>query len=464
MFVQYYCLLLTIFLIIPTFSNPLRRTDVLSSSSSTSSRTVQTSRTVTSSGQVQNGTSSRSYSASSSRSRRVQASGTGRQQYQRTNCYYCLAAGRQFPPGRRFQFDDNCWRFDCDCNCDGSYRCPASRTKDICGDQCRNCRRSGVEYPPNTVFEFDDGCFRYNCDCSCDGSYNCPAGRTKDICGNRPSQCRECVVSGRKYQPNTQFQFDERCSRYTCDCNCDGSWECPSERTIDICRQPDRQQCKQCLAGGARRQPNSQFQYDEGCYRYTCDCKCDGSWNCPAQKTIDICRRALQAPQPVSKCERCKVGDESFAGNSSFSYTDDCLEYHCDCNCDGSFSCPKSKIERVCNSGQQCKSCIVKGESYRSNARFSFIEGCDQMQCMCNCDGTWYCPPSSTRNVCDDSSRDCKQCHVRGTDYPGNSFFVMQEDCYQYNCRCNCDGSWKCPSENTVNICDEPFVDRGDLG
>ncbi|KAK3097439.1 hypothetical protein FSP39_009661 [Pinctada imbricata] len=488
--------------------------------SSTSRQTVQTSQTITRDSDVKSG-GGRTLSAESSRERRGRIEGVGRAYSGQPNCRYCEVDGRQYAPNQRFVFDDNCWRFSCDCNCDGSFYCPASRTQDICGSgRCRSCRRNNKEYPANTVFVVEEGCYRYSCDCSCDGSYNCPASRTIDICNGRQSPCRECDVNGRKYQPNTRFQFDENCVRYSCTCNCDGSWQCPAERSVSICNQPDQVgQCRECVAGGQRRAPNTRFQYDEGCNRYSCECKCDGSWNCPAERTQNICTgrpdrpdkgpcrecvvgrvrrapntrfrydegcyryecvcncdgsyncpaertidlcRSLNAPQALQRCSKCEVQGKLFEGNSSFSYIDSCIEHQCECSCDGSFTCPKSLSKRVCELRQGCQNCRVKGEEYRSNTKFSFIDGCDQMQCDCRCDGSWYCPPSDTINICARGQQKCQSCHVKGTDYPGDSTFVAKEECYQYQCQCNCDGTVSCQTENKVNLCE--FVDRGDMG
>jgi len=44
----------------------------------------------------------------------------------------------------------------------------------------------------------------------------------------------------------------------------------------------------------------------------------------------------------------------------------------------------------------------------------------------------------------------CRDCTVNGQRYPGNSRFQFTNGCIEYNCRCECNGGWECPSEGKI--------------
>lgn len=46
---------------------------------------------------------------------------------------------------------------------------------------------------------------------------------------------RSCVVRENEYRLGRPFSFREGCIKYNCECNSDGSWECPAERAEDTC-------------------------------------------------------------------------------------------------------------------------------------------------------------------------------------------------------------------------------------
>lgn len=105
---------------------------------------------------------------------------------------------------------------------------------------CRQCTVNGQQYRGNSRFQFTNGCSRYNCMCNCDGSWNCPAQDTTNDCsgsnnGGSQSNCRQCQLSGQTYAGNSRFQYTDGCYQFNCDCHCDGSWTCPGSRTQNIC-------------------------------------------------------------------------------------------------------------------------------------------------------------------------------------------------------------------------------------
>lgn len=106
--------------------------------------------------------------------------------------------------------------------------------------RCRQCEALGQRYRGHSRFQLTDNCLRYNCICNCDGSWNCPIQRPTNVCsgsndGGSNSNCKSCKIDGRTYQGNSRFQLTNGCYRYNCDCNCDGSYKCPSSRTQNIC-------------------------------------------------------------------------------------------------------------------------------------------------------------------------------------------------------------------------------------
>ena len=54
--------------------------------------------------------------------------------------------------------------------------------------------------------------------------------------GTKPTSCE---ANGNNYPLGRSFSFREECVHYDCDCKLDGSWECPSERARYVCAQYD---------------------------------------------------------------------------------------------------------------------------------------------------------------------------------------------------------------------------------
>ena len=51
-----------------------------------------------------------------------------------------------------------------------------------------------------------------------------------------------------------------------------------------------KHRCQTCHAFGKARRPNSEFIHIDGCRKYVCDCSCDGSYECPAEKIGNVCK------------------------------------------------------------------------------------------------------------------------------------------------------------------------------
>lgn len=102
--------------------------------------------------------------------------------------------------------------------------------------------------------------------------------------------------------------------------------------------------CTQCTAERKQRTGNSSFQIKDGCWEYSCFCNCDGSWNCPTEDAREVC----WGTHLFSSCGHCQVRGYMYRGDSNFTYKDGCYRFFCTCNCDGSWNCPPSQKHYLC--------------------------------------------------------------------------------------------------------------------
>lgn len=238
-------------------------------------------------------------------------------------CRQCETNGRYLADGNtNFRYRDDCIEYDdCRCNCDGSWSCPSESGKWVCRDQCSTCsvEVTGREYPGNSTFSYRENCWEWDpCLCNCNGSWNCPRENAKWVCTD---QCRTCDAEGQTVPGNTQFNFRDPggCYLYDCDCNCNGSWSCPAERTVDTCSLYENSECYYCKVHDEKFPPNQRFTHKDGCIRYDCDCNCDGSWDCPGPRAVDTCRQ-----DATSGCYFCDIDGERMEGNSVVLIDQDC--------------------------------------------------------------------------------------------------------------------------------------------
>lgn len=50
------------------------------------------------------------------------------------------------------------------------------------GENLQACTANGVDFPLGLPFSFTENCFKYNCRCDTDGSWNCSAELAEYIC------------------------------------------------------------------------------------------------------------------------------------------------------------------------------------------------------------------------------------------------------------------------------------------
>ncbi|KAK3599719.1 hypothetical protein CHS0354_037192 [Potamilus streckersoni] len=363
-------------------------------------------------------------------------------------CFQCSdPAGKKHNAGSYFEYEVGCFRFGCNCRCNGSYDCPGSNTKYICREtgerRCNQCKAGNKIYYGGDSFNYTSGCYFYpTCKCECDGSWACSEDDAKYTC----DYCRTCSIGGKSYQGNSNFELERGCEYFPkCFCNCSGSWSCSGEGVRDICGK-----CRRCNLNGTYYDGNTRFQYQDGCTLYrNCECNCDGSWKCRGGRyTCSRNDTAIAIKQPF-----CLVLDRRYSEGETFEFQRDCMSYKkCTCERDGNWYC-KESVDTCGN----CRSCIVNGTSYAGGKQFSLRTGCyNYKDCSCNCDGTWNCIGETAVDMCNN----CKKCRVEGQDMNPFTRFPYERSCWKYQCFCNCDGSTECPPETAISTCSKPDICR----
>ena len=383
-------------------------------------------------------------------------------------CQKCNVFGLVKVRGSQFIFRNNCdeWR-GCGCNCDGSLDCSLANYSWICDNVCRNCSVRGIEHEGDTDFDYTYNCITYNqCHCNCNGSWECPAENATWTCTDT---CAKCMVYGGIYAGNSTFSLRGPCAEWDqCICHCNGSWICPKEHEKWLCSE----QCTQCKIDQREYDGGLPFQLQKGCVQFNCDCNCDRSYTCPSKRTVNTC---LIDPSSgcricnvhIGKADDCRTGMESCTIvqtyiDTNFSIIDECIEYNdCTCNCDGSWSCPGSNIKNKCNKNPLtgCRSCFINADEFPGNSEFQLKKDCFSFECKCNCDGSWQClSPSSYVCGLDTQAGDCRDCYAQGKRVITQTSFKLSIGCIEYQCQCECDGRWQCPSGRTSTKCDLPSL------
>ena len=276
-------------------------------------------------------------------------------------------------------------------------------------------------------------------------------------------------------QGNSFFKHTDGCIEYSCTCNCDGSWNCPGELAVDKCNTNPDTGCYYCTVEGDRHEGNSYFKHVNGCVEYRCVCNCDGSWNCPGEDAVDVCRTNL-----TTGCFYCEADDYLYQGNSRFPLVRDCYLYHCTCACDGGWTCKDSIGQYICDANgnvpEECETCNIHGNIFRGDSRFFYQSGCIKYMCTCDCQGRHRCLGDDARNICpgsddteitslisdgSDSASSYERAHTRSPrqttgncvpcvadkrSYRAGEEFQLVQGCTIFTCNCFCDGHYDCPS------------------
>ena len=98
----------------------------------------------------------------------------------RPTCSSCDIFGRTYEGNRQYKVDIRNLEYDCTCNCNGTWRCVSDLFGYSCDGsdcapttKCTNCVIEGRSFQADT--SFTDFVFgeRMNCQCNCDGGYRC---------------------------------------------------------------------------------------------------------------------------------------------------------------------------------------------------------------------------------------------------------------------------------------------------
>lgn len=424
-----------------------------------------------------------------------------------TGCKACVIGGRRYNGNTRFQTIIDGDRKVCSCDCNGRHSCADEDTG------CRDCVVGGTRYVSNKEFTLTRNGNSIRCRCDCNGNFVCE-GRG-ECRGNDclMDGCRDCVIFGVKYRGDSRFTTDAGGIRMLCDCMCTGEYSCKGYRQVTNVILPARVEttCNTCFVAGTERPGNSRFTIQRACFQIECICGCNGTWECPDQVPKYICQGQVPdfgtGSRSISQqrysiagsrvyttgnviregsdstvifadekatstvfgdsgvCSPCYINEQEYAGGTGFVLQDGCLRWTCACDCSGGYNC-SAVVGSECDGPlapfepKQCIECLAYGKRYPPNRQFIVDDECYRYTCMCECDGSWECPRQLTVNTCGDSSDlydpvkgTCRQCIIGQNAYNYGDTFDLVDNCINYKCQCRCNGSYFCPASTGVRVC-----------
>ena len=179
---------------------------------------------------------------------KVDATYTCGNQLQTTaSCRQCLIAGEIVEGRTSFNLTWGCIDYNCRCSCDGTWSCPARSAISRCinilftpfeistisntpEDDCKSCSIDGSVYPGNSQYQFVQGCIRHYARCYCNGGYQFASSAEPNCVsrgeGSTSGQCQKCIMNGKTYQENSNFDLQYGCVTYRCQCSCEGVPTC----------------------------------------------------------------------------------------------------------------------------------------------------------------------------------------------------------------------------------------------
>ncbi|XP_067675444.1 uncharacterized protein [Haliotis asinina] len=383
-------------------------------------------------------------------------------------CKGCSLKGSTYPGDSTFQLVQDCSEYTCTCTCSGKWYCPVQKPRNICdrprGElrqrtaSCQLCDVRGTDYPPHSEFLLKEGCVQYKCTCNCDGTWVCPPANSVNVCQeDREEETREREEAARRQRYTTRLPQSWG-NVFTTNVPVGQG---PKTRYSNTRNGISYKQtsCQSCVVKGKSYIPENEFKFREGCTQYKCQCFCNGTWECPAQDTINLCR---SPDYRIDGCKQCEVKNETYPGGSPFRYREGCWEFNCFCGCNGEWSCPANRTTDMCkHSGSvssKCKPCMIEGKVIRSKSNFNMRRGCSEFLCECNCDGSWTCPEDRSLNICEGEGKTpsphykLKGCTVGNRTF-FSRLFAYTEDCVRYTCICYDSGAWKCPAQKSKRVC-----------
>lgn len=374
-------------------------------------------------------------------------------------CRSCVVQGHEYPPSVQFGLRVGCYGYECTCGCDGMWMCPTQVPTNYCVRPASFSPSIGNDRYETLASEGTAG-QGYTAELK-ESSFSQSA--LED-----PLSCTDCIIRDTSYPSRSRFLYRDGCLQHTCDCACDGSWSCLKTETVDVCQQQQTMQeeerreemrkqqnedarrqrkeddimtdrmkavaevaahearlaslnnkCQSCQVDGRNYLANSQFNYRQGCNLFTCQCFCNGSWECPSTSTRNLC---LSSDYRVDGCRECRVDNKTYPGGTPFTHREGCWEFACHCDCNGQPACPPERSRNLCSlvggsldqaqsdgsetggaivPASACKPCMVEGQMIRSRSAFTQRRGCTEFLCQCSCNGTWTCPVDRSYNFCD---------------------------------------------------------------
>ena len=344
-------------------------------------------------------------------------------------CRTCLHGGREYSKDDEFEIRRGSERKRCKCRCDGNTDCTT-----IVQPSCFSCTIDGVTYKGHSRQRVYKDNVPHICDCYCNGTSNC-------YLESRPS-CRECVIGGQRYSGRTQFEAVLEGTRMQCTCDCRGNFVCKSDYITCTTSSGCVDICSDCVIDGKSFDGNTDFQADVFGSRMECSCDCRGGFTCRGNG------RTCTTSGCVDDCRRCNIDGQSFKGDTSFNANVFGLRMECDCDCTGSFTC-RSEYRTCTSSGcvDNCRRCNIDGKNFKGNTNFKASVFGQRMDCSCDCTGSFTCR-SDTRTCTSSGCVDnCRRCNIDGQSFQGNTNFKASVFGQRMDCNCDCSGGFSCRSE-----------------
>lgn len=355
-------------------------------------------------------------------------------------CYHCVGLdGKRYPGNSEFKFRRGCAVWKCQCNCYGRAVCrPSDLSGCLVEQQCRNCVVDGRTYKTNRMFSYEKDCVVHQCSCMCDGIPRCAQTVAFD-CQQKESTCKECIVGGKRYQPNSLFDIETRCRKQRCQCDCSGQYRC--SRPQNLCADNnvvEQETCDPCELDGKSYAVGASFTVDRGCYRMSCSCSCRDRLTCDQSKTVDICKN-----YQGQRCRACEVDGERFAPNTKFERRVGCDEKRCFCRCDGNYDCVNTGVNL-------CKEEDSDNTNTRTTTTTDTRGGSSVTRTTTDTRGG-----GSVTSTTKTETKDCKKCVADRIERRIGVPFCLDRGCKRYTCQCYCTGRYACQTDKPINICDD---------
>lgn len=364
----------------------------------------------------------------------------------RDTCSGCFVDGQNRNGNSTFAFKKECIEFDCYCACGGAWKCSGRLAIDCTPGfapdtvphtaGCRSCIVQGTSYPANARFSLRQGCDEYQCSCNCDGGWSCPAQQPTNLCPSTPNRPARGNVMDPQIIREESYLADQSANTQQAQL---GELQQSTHQSSFNGLKTSLKTCYECEVRGVTYPAQSKFFLRDGCIQRICDCHCNKSWSC-SEKTVDICKLAApegSVAENSGQCRECRVGSDVYVSENDFQINNGCYQHNCYCYCNGTHDCPRERVRNICGAQSSpppaepqgssrdglrthqsvlttdngdaitsgkvpgCKECQVDGQKIQPLANFVKELGCYESLCSCQCNGIAVCPPSASVNTCE---------------------------------------------------------------